>query len=105
MSSYPSRLPITESVTDSIPASSSGTVTVPVAESMFIKTITTTPGANSTITSIVIDGEDINSTLSTIDTETEYGGLVIANQSVVVTLSNAAASPENSTVEVKGLQT
>lgn len=89
--------------TQSIPAGGSGAVelTVPEGEKWALKTINVTPGANTTVDKILVDGEDTKNTAG-FDVEAEFGVLLLASEKVRVEATNAAAGAESLKLEVTG---
>ena len=98
------RIPLKESATVSIAASGTGSATISVAAGYkyFIKSWTVTAGADVTVTSIKIDGNDTYQIASLSDTVAEYGIVLTAESNVVISGSNAGSSAEDLTIEIKG---
>ena len=89
--------------TVSIGASGSGTVTltVPDGRRVFIKTITVTKGANVTVTANEIDGQETSQT-DTFDSETVFGIMLNAEDTISMSGDNAGAGSEDLTILVEG---
>ena len=98
------RIPLKESATVSIDASGAGSATISVTSGYkyFIMSWTVTAGADVTVTSIKIDGNDTYQTASLSDTVSEYGAVLTAGSNIVISGSNAGASAEDLTIEIKG---
>jgi hypothetical protein len=88
----------------SVPAAGSATlkIDIPKDELWFIKSWAITKGANTTITSVTIDGEDTSKKDSLADTVPEYGALLTAELNISVAGSNAGSAAENLDVVIKG---
>ncbi len=97
------RVPLKASATVSIAASGTGTATISVSGYVyFIKSWSVTKGADVTVTSITIDGNDTSQIVAVTDTEATYGTLLTANSSVAISGSNAGAAAEDLTIEIIG---
>lgn len=104
---YRHRIPKYADQTGSIAASSTDTVEIAVPagdEEWLIKSIEISPGANTTIDSIVVDGIDLNLTAGSNDMETQFGSLIRCANKVVVTASNSNTSAEDTTVTIRGIK-
>jgi hypothetical protein len=99
-----SRLPLREVATVSIAASGSGTATinVPAGDMWFIKSWTVTKGADISVSSIAVDGNDTYEIASLTDTVARYGALLTADSKVTISGSNAGLSAESLEIQVDG---
>jgi len=100
------RIPLKKSASVSIDAGGSGSATIEVEEGYiyFIKSWTVTKGADVTVSSIEIDGNDTYQTSSLSDTVAEYGALIPAKKNIVISGSNAGTAAEDLAIEIKGFK-
>jgi hypothetical protein len=93
-------------VTDLVSIAPGGTGTVslnvPDNEMWFVKSWAITKGADVTVNSIKIDGNNTGLIGSLADTVPEYGGLITGDQSFTIDGSNAGAAVQNLEVVIKG---
>lgn len=104
MPPYPSRLPVNESLTESIPAGGSGSVEIEIPETWLLKSIEITLSGNASVDEVHIDGQTIGLTGTSIDLVAEFGDLVVANDSIEVFLSNSGGGAEDSSIQIRGLK-
>jgi hypothetical protein len=95
------RRPLVATRNPSVPTGTSTiTIAVPTGELHSLKTIAVTPGANTTVTSIKIDGVAIEE-VATVDLVAQYGETITAATSVTVDVNNTGAAA-TTTVKLKG---
>jgi hypothetical protein len=83
-------------------ASGSATIDIPENEMWFIKSWTVTQGADVTVDSISIDGNDAYQTASVNDTLERYGAVINAESTVTINGSNAGLSAQSLGIQVDG---
>lgn len=92
--------------TDSQSVAAAATVTLKVAppndEVWRIKELIITPGTNTTVNAVRIDGQPIVETAS-LDIEAVYGSLLDVARSVEVDVTNNDAGAQTSSLQVKGV--
>jgi hypothetical protein len=98
------RIPLQAVATASLAASTSdsATISAPDGEMWFIKSWTVTIGADVTVTSIAVDGNDTYEIASLADTVARYGGLLTADFSITITGSNAGIAAESLEIQIDG---
>lgn len=98
------KIPLSASDTASlaIGANGSAVIDVPEGEVWFIKSWTITKGADVTVDSILINGNDTGHVDTLADTVAEYGDLLTAQGTITVNGTNAGAAAENIQIDVKG---
>jgi uncharacterized Zn finger protein len=98
------RIPLQASETVSLAASTSDSaiINVPSGEMWFIKSWTVTKGADVTITSITVDGNDTYEIAAVADVISRYGGLITADSNVVISGSNAGLAAQSLEIQVDG---
>lgn len=94
--------PVYDTASDSIAASGSGDIAITVAagERYYLRQVIVSPGANSTVNSITIDGVTIKETAS-FDVRDKYGDVLLSDE-ISMNVSNAGGSAESSTIEIQG---
>jgi hypothetical protein len=98
------RVPLqaTASVSIAASGSDSATINVPSNEMWFIKSWTVTKGADVSVSSIAVDGNDVYEIASLTDTVARYGALLTADSKVTINGSNAGLSAETLEIQVDG---
>ncbi len=97
-------IPLQETATVSIATVASGSATISVATGYkyYIKSFTVTPGADVTVSSILIDGNDTYQIASLSDTVIQYGNVITSDTDIVIGGDNAGTVSEDLTITING---
>jgi len=95
--------PYEDSVTATVPASGTQDIVITVPEPILLKSINITLGATTTLNSVKIDNQVIESATN-IDFVSKYGDLVYVQSKVIINVTNGnTTAGEDTTLSVKGI--